>query len=151
MSFSDKKMLATEEEQIILEQYKESLKNCDLTKLFKDHGKSKVYYILGKKGIKPGKKLAEMRNKMMAKDFKSGIAPKEIAKKYDINQSYVYELLGKKGLKTFLSEEEQKRRNSKIREMYGTKKYTQEKLGQKFGLTRECISMIVTKTYPYND
>jgi len=122
-----------------------------LEKIFKKYGRSKVYYILGKRDIKPGKLVTERRNGMLAEDFRMGLPPKEIAEKYEVNQSYVYELLSKMGLKTFPTTEEIKKRNEEIRSLYATDKYTQDDLALQFNLSRGCIGLILTYAEPYND
>jgi predicted DNA-binding protein YlxM (UPF0122 family) len=126
-------------------------KGKNLEKIFKKWGRSKVYYILGKRDIKPGKLVTDRRNASLAEDFRMGLPPKDIAEKYDVNQSYVYELLSKMGLKTFPTTEEIKKRNKEIRDLYATDQYTQDDLALKFNLSRGCIGLILTYAAPYND
>jgi Mor family transcriptional regulator len=141
-----------EEEDLIVSSCLDAVeKGKNLEKIFKKWGRSKVYYILGKRDIKPGKLVTDRRNASLAEDFRMGLPPKDIAEKYDVNQSYVYELLSKMGLKTFPTTEEIKKRNKEIRDLYATDQYTQDDLALKFNLSRGCIGLILTYAAPYND
>lgn len=141
-----------EDDNVIISACLEAIeKGESLDETFKIWGRSKVYYVLGKKCIKPGKLVNERRNTLIAEDFRMGLPPKVIAEKYEVNQSYVYELLSKMGLKTFPTTIEIKKRNQKIRKLYSTKKYTQDDLALDFNLSRGCIGLILTFASPYQD